>query len=87
MNKSLFISTTEKYGKELFRSTLSEYITREKPPYPLKEFDQQKIIENFRKLEKAKFTDYIYIPTKEVVEKYDDYKYSYKDYGLGFIDG
>ena len=27
MNTSLFVSTTEKYGKELFRSTLSEFIT------------------------------------------------------------
>ena len=87
MNNSLFISTTEKYGKELFRSTLAEYITREKPPYPLKQFNEQKVIDKFRKLEKAPFTDYIYIPTKGVVEKYDDYKYPYKDYGLGFIDG
>ena len=71
MNKSLFFSTTEKYGKELFRSTLAEYITREKPPYPLKQFSESKVIKNFRKLEKAKFTDYIYIPTKEVIEKYD----------------
>jgi len=87
MNKSLFFATTEKYGKELFRSTLAEYITREKPPYPLKQFSESKVIKNFRKLEKAKFTDYIYIPTKEVIEKYDDYKYSYKEHGLGFIDG
>ena len=87
MNKSLFISTTEKYGKELFRSTLAEYITREKPPYPLKKFSDQKVIENFRKLERAPFTDYINIPTKEVIEKYDDYKYPYKDFGLGFIEG
>ena len=87
MNTSLFISTTEKYGKELFRSTLAEYITREKPPYPLKQFNEQRVINRFRKLERAPFTDYIYIPTKGVVEKYDDYKYPYKDYGLGFIDG
>jgi len=87
MNRSLFISTTEKYGKELFRSTLAEYIIREKPPYPLKEFDKNEVIDNFRKLEKAKFTDYIYFPNKTVMEKYDDYKYSYKDYGLGIIDG
>lgn len=87
MNRSLFVSTTEKYGKELFRSTLAEYITREKPPYPLKEFNQKEVIDNFRKLEKSKFIDYIYFPKKEVVEKYDDYKYSYKEYGLGIIDG
>lgn len=87
MNTSLFTATTDKYGKEVFRVTLAEYITKEKPPYPLKKFSEQKVIDNFRKLEKADFTDYMYIPTKEVIEKYDDYKYPYKDFGLGFIDG
>ena len=35
MQKELFLDTTEKYGKEEFRKTLAEYITKEKPPYPL----------------------------------------------------
>ena len=32
MNASQFISTTEKYTKEVFRKTLAEFITNEKPP-------------------------------------------------------
>ena len=39
MQKELFLNTTEKYGKEEFRKTLAEFITNEKPPYPLKEFN------------------------------------------------
>ena len=87
MDKQLFLSTTEKYGKEIFRSTLAEYITREKPPYPFKQFEEEEVVRIFRRLEKSKFTDYLYFPTKTVAEKYDDYKYSYDKYGLGIIDG
>ena len=87
MSSSQFIDVTQKFGKEEFRKVLAEFITKEKPPYPLKEFTGEKVIDNFRKLQKADFTNYISIPTKEVMEKYDDYKYSYKDYGLGLIDG
>ena len=88
MERGLFLETTEKYGKEEFRKTLAEFITKEKPPYPLKKFDKEKVIDNFRKLKKSNFTDYISVPEREdILEKYDDYKYAYKDYGLGIIDG
>ena len=87
MDKQLFLYTTEKYGKEIFRSTLAEYIIREKPPYPFKQFEEEEVVRIFRRLEKSKFTDYLYFPTKTVAEKYDDYKYSYDKYGLGIIDG
>ena len=37
MQKELFLNTTEKYGKEEFRKTLAEFITKEKQPSnPLK---------------------------------------------------
>ena len=85
MEKNLFKHTTEKYGKEEFRKTLAEFITNEKPPYPLKEFDMEKVVDVFRKLQKADFTKYLSTPDN-VMEKYDDYKYAYKDYGLGLID-
>ena len=86
MNKNLFLHTTEKYGKEEFRKTLAEFITKEKPPYPFKEYDnEEKAIDVFRKLQKADFTNYLSTPDN-VMEKYDDYKYAYKDYGLGVID-
>ena len=85
MEQNLFKHTTEKYGKEEFRKTLAEFITKEKPPYPLKEFDMERVVDNFRKLQKADFTKYLSQPNN-IMEKYDDYKYSYKEYGLGLID-
>ena len=42
MNSNQFISVTDKFGKEEFRKTLADFITNEKPPYPLKEFNLQK---------------------------------------------
>ena len=86
MNSSQFIATTEKYGKEEFRKVLAEFITKEKPPYPLKKFNQEKVVQNFRKLQKADYTNYIDKSGKEVLEKYDDYSYPYSKYGLGVID-
>ena len=85
MGSPLFLHTTEKYGKDEFRKTLAEFITKEKPPYPLKEFDMERVVDNFRKLQKADFTKYLSQPNN-IMEKYDDYKYSYKEYGLGLID-
>ena len=59
MNSSQFIATTEKYGKEEFRKVLAEFITKEKPPYPLKKFNQEKVVQNFRKLQKAEVDLYV----------------------------
>ena len=87
MNSIQFISVTDKFGKEEFRKTLADFITNEKPPYPLKEFNLQKVIDTFHKLKKADYTKFITTSDKEVIEKYDDYKYPYSKYGLGVIDG
>ncbi len=85
MSRPLFLDTIEKYGKEDFRRTLADFITNEKPPYPLHEFNKDKVIKTFHKLKKADWTNYIMSSEKEVMEKYDDYKYPYSDYGLGVI--
>ena len=85
MSRPLFLDTIEKYGKEDFRRALADFITQEKPPYPLHEFDQNKVIKTFHKLKKADWTNYIMSSEKEVIEKYDDYKYPYSKYGLGVI--
>ena len=87
MNTSLFLETVEKYGKEEFRKVLADYITKEKPSFPFFEFNQNKVVENFHKLKQADYTKYIMNSDKEVIEKYDDYKYSYDKYGLGVIEG
>ena len=85
MSRPLFLDTIEKHGKEDFRRTLADFITNEKPPYPLHEFNKDKVIKTFHKLKKADWTNYIMSSEKEVMEKYDDYKYPYSDYGLGVI--
>ena len=74
MNCSQFIATTEKYGKEEFRKVLAEFITKEKPPYPLKKFNQEKVVQNFRKLQKADYTN----STRELLSHPDRpiFKYS-----------
>jgi len=87
INSSQFVSLTEKYGKEEFRTVLAEYVAKEKPAYPLRKFNEQKVVNNFHKLKQADYTDYIVSSDKEIIEKYDDYKYPYSIYGLGVIDG
>ena len=44
MKKELFLKTIDDYGKEDFRKTLAEYITNEKPPFPLAKFEKEKTI-------------------------------------------
>ena len=85
MNKSQFKSVTEEFGKEEFRKKLAAYVANERPPYPLKEYTKEEVVKTFYKLKKADYTQYI-DTTREVIEKWDDYKYPYSKYGLGVID-
>ena len=87
MDKNQFLTLKEKYGKEEFRKVLLDYIKKEKPSFPLKEFSEQKVIDTFYKLQKANYKDFIMDTNTEVMEKYDDYKYPYSEYGLGVING
>ena len=88
-NKS-FELLNETYGKVVFRDTLAEYIATERPVFPLKEISKDRMRECFYDLQKFDITS-ICIPKEQVVkdvfEKYDDYKYSYSEYGLGLING
>lgn len=89
MDNSLFSTTTETYGRDLFRETLAEYITEEKPAFPYKEMSYVDMEKNFRKLRTTDYSNYINPVEnlqKEVMEKYDDYKYSFAEYGVGLID-
>ena len=52
MDKNQFLTLKEKYGKEEFRKVLLDYIKKEKPSFPLKEFSEQKVIDTFYKLQK-----------------------------------
>ena len=82
-----FIKLTDKYGRNVFRWTLAHYITREKPDFPFKTWTDGQVINKFQSLVTHDWTKWISKRSKEdVLEKYDDYKYSYKEYGLGVID-
>ena len=86
MNTSQFVAVTEEFGKKEFRRVLADYIEKEKPPYPLKKFTEDKVIKLFHKLKRINYTKFINNSGKEVLEKYDDYAYPYSKYGLGVIE-
>mgnify|MGYP003646325414 CR=1 FL=1 len=89
MNTDLFTKTTEKWTREVFRSTLADFITREKPNFPYKTLTHTDLQKHFYRLKKVDYSTYIHPveqQKKEVLEKYDDYKYSYAKYGMGLIN-
>ena len=90
MNTDQFNYITEKYGKEKFREELSEYISQARPPFPFKKISKQDMITNFldlKSFDTSKITKSKNDIEKTVFEKYDDYKYSFDEYGLGLIEG
>jgi hypothetical protein len=90
MNTDQFNYITEKYGKEKFREELSEYISQARPPFPFKKISKQDMITNFLDLKSFDTSKNIKSKSdieKTVFEKYDDYKYSFDEYGLGLIEG
>jgi len=91
LNVGEFKYVTDKYGKKECRYTLAEYIASNTSNYPFNPITYEDMVKNFNKLLKANYTKYIHptSPTVDdnVLEKYDDYKYSYHEYPLGVIDG
>ena len=89
MNQSVFEKITNDIGKVQFRLDLAEYISTERPPFPLKKISELDMIESFNDLKKQDIWKYCTPKEqikKEVLEKYDDYKYPFSKYGLGLID-
>ena len=86
MDRDQFKEVTDRFGKEEFRTTLADYITKEKPPFPLKNYSKEDITKAFYKLQKVDISKYTKETDREIMEKYDDYKYPYDIYGLGVID-
>lgn len=89
MESELFSETTETWGRDIFRATLAEFITNEKPNFPYKKIEYNDLQKNFYRLSSVDYSTYIHPveqQKKEVLEKYDDYKYSYAEYGIGLIN-
>ena len=90
LDNNTFERMNNEYGKEKMRTHLADYIATERPVFPLTEITKETMREHFHSLQKFD-TSTICIPNeqveKTVFEKYDDYKYSYSNYGLGLING
>ena len=86
MDQLSFERMTNEIGKEQFRLDLAEYIEKNRPKFPLKKITLDDVRTSFYDLQKQDTTQYCKLNDNNVKEKYDDYKYNYKDYGLGIID-
>ena len=64
---------------------VAEYITNEKPPFPLAEFNKEKVVTNFRKLEKVLITLLSQRMT-ELSKSMMTTNIHTGEYGLGLID-
>ena len=72
--------------KKIFVRLLQNILQMKNHHFHLQNLKKKKVVDNFRKLQSADFTDYITLDQKDkVLEKYDDYKYPYSKYGLGVI--
>ena len=89
MDQQTFETITNEIGKEKFREDLAQYIADNRPKFPLKEISYEAMRQAFKSLQKQdvwEFVKPVELLEKNVKEKYDDYKYNFKDHGLGIID-
>ena len=89
LDNQTFDRYTNEYGRDVFRWTLSEYIAKVRPKFPLKRISDEDMRGTFSSLKKADYSIYcspIEQVEKEIFEKYDDLEYPFSKYGLGIID-
>ena len=89
MDQQQFETVTDDVGKAQFRLDLADYIEEHRPKFPLKEISYEVMRQCFKSLQKQDVWEYVKPVEqleKNVKEKYDDYKYNFKDHGLGIID-
>ena len=89
MDQQTFETLTNDVGKEKFREALAEFIAENRPEFPLKKISYDIMRQAFKSLQKQDVWEYVKPLEqleKNVKEKYDDYKYNFKDHGLGIID-
>ena len=89
MDQQQFETVTDDIGKAQFRLDLADYIEEHRPKFPLKEISYEVMRQCFKSLQKQDVWEYVKPVEqleKNVKEKYDDYKYNFKEHGLGIID-
>ena len=86
MDQLTFERITNNIGRDQFRLDLADYIEKNRPVFPLKQISFEDMKQSFFDLRKEDVSKYFNLNDNNVMEKYDDYKYNYKEYGLGIIN-
>ena len=75
LDNQSFDRYTNEFGKDVFRWTLSEYIAKVRPKFPLKPISDEDMRATFSSLKKADYSIYcspIEQVEKEIFEKYNE---------------
>ena len=66
LDNQTFDRYTNEYGRDIFRLTLSEYIAKVRPKFPLKQISDEDMRETFSSLKRADSVSYTHLtlPTK-----------------------
>ena len=76
-----------RFTKEEIKIGLADYIITNKVEFPYRDISYLVVNEKFQALKRCNSLDFITEPDKiSVVEKYNDYKYSYSKHGIFLID-
>jgi len=75
------------HTKQEIKDALAYYIVNYKPKFPFREIEENTVVNKFAKFCKDDMSDFFFTTEQksDVMEKYDDYKYPYKDCGNGII--
>jgi hypothetical protein len=88
LNVEQWKELNQKYSKEQIRKELSEYIIEKTPAFPFQVTTHKEMQDNFLSLLKSDLKSYFFKHEEvkhKVIEKFDDYTYSYEKYGMGVI--
>lgn len=70
----------DQFTKEEIKEGFASYVEQKMPMFPYREISKADVCSKFFTLKSSHYSGFIMSNAGEVVEKYNDYKYSYKDY-------
>lgn len=88
INREDWKKLNDEYPKEQIRKELAQYIIDKKPAFPFQVTTYHEMRDNFMSLLKSDLRSYFLTNNEvkdKVIEKFDDYTYTYGKYGLGVI--
>ena len=82
-----WLEMNQNYTKQDIKNAFAEYIITQKPKFPFREIEEKDAVDKFKKfcsddLSKMIITD---LQSRDIIEKYDDYKYPFALNGFGMI--